>query len=307
MKSLRTRNRFSASTVDQIPHQFVALAALRPPAAAPGPRHRPHLVLPGARRQPDGLQRLADDGARTSRSGCATSRRAAGSWWCSTRGAPRPRRSPPSTTSSGPAPTPPCCSRCCRCCSRRGSPLPRRTSTTSTGCADLVAPFTARAGRASSGVPAEEIRRLTRDFAAADGGRGLRPDGPVDPGLRLGVPVGDPPAQPADRQLRPRGRRAVHRAGRGHRRPADRRPGPPRRLAQPGPRHARSSRASCRPRRCPRRSRRPGRPDPRDGDDRRQPGAVHARRPRPGPRLRRPRLHGRRSTSTSTRPPATPT
>ena len=40
------------------------LAALRPPAPAADPRHRPHVVLPGVRRQPDGLQRLADDRAR---------------------------------------------------------------------------------------------------------------------------------------------------------------------------------------------------------------------------------------------------
>ena len=40
------------------------LAALRPPAAAADPRHRPHVLLPGLRRQPDGVQRLADDGAR---------------------------------------------------------------------------------------------------------------------------------------------------------------------------------------------------------------------------------------------------
>ena len=51
----RTRNRFSATSVDQLPHQLVALPAVRPPAAAPGPRHRPHVVLPGLRRQPDGL------------------------------------------------------------------------------------------------------------------------------------------------------------------------------------------------------------------------------------------------------------
>ena len=40
------------------------LAALRPPAADPDRRHRPDELLPGLRREPDGLQRLADDGAR---------------------------------------------------------------------------------------------------------------------------------------------------------------------------------------------------------------------------------------------------
>ena len=37
---------------------------LRPPALPADPRHRPHVVVPRGRRQPDGLQRLADDGAR---------------------------------------------------------------------------------------------------------------------------------------------------------------------------------------------------------------------------------------------------
>ena len=69
------------------------LAAVRPPAAAAGARHRPHVVLPGVRRQPDGLQRLADDGAGLPATGCARSRRAAAGWSCSTRAAPRPPRS----------------------------------------------------------------------------------------------------------------------------------------------------------------------------------------------------------------------
>ena len=39
------------------------VADVRPPAAAAGPGHRPDVVLPGPRRQPDGVQRVADDGA----------------------------------------------------------------------------------------------------------------------------------------------------------------------------------------------------------------------------------------------------
>jgi len=36
----------------------------RPPAAAARPRHRPDRPVPGLRGEPDGLQRVADDGAR---------------------------------------------------------------------------------------------------------------------------------------------------------------------------------------------------------------------------------------------------
>ena len=39
------------------------VAAVRPPADDPDRRHRPDLLLPRLRRQPDGLQRLADDRA----------------------------------------------------------------------------------------------------------------------------------------------------------------------------------------------------------------------------------------------------
>ena len=78
------------------------VAAVRPPAAAAGPGHRPDVVLPGPRRQPDGVQRLADDRARLPAAGPRPQGRAAAGWSCSTPGAPRRPRSRPSTTSSGP-------------------------------------------------------------------------------------------------------------------------------------------------------------------------------------------------------------
>ena len=73
-KSFRTRNRYSATSVDQLPHQLVAHLDVRPPALPADPRHRPHLVVPGRRRQPDGLQRLADDGARLPAAGARPAR-----------------------------------------------------------------------------------------------------------------------------------------------------------------------------------------------------------------------------------------
>ena len=168
------------------------LAALRPPADAAHPGHRPDVVLPDVRRQPDGLQRLADDRPRLPAAGPRPQGAGRASWWCSTRAAPRPPRSPPSTTSSGPAPTQPCCSPWCTCSSRRGSPLPRRTSTTSTRVAELVAAFTPERAEPASGVPADDDPAAHPRVRGGGRGGGVRPDGAVDPGLRLGVPVGDP-------------------------------------------------------------------------------------------------------------------
>ena len=112
-KSFRTRNRYSATSVDQLPHQLVAHLVFGHQLFLPIPdidRTSWFLVVGG---QPDGLQRLADDGARLPAARCATCGRAAAGWSSSTRAAPRPPRSPTSTTSSARAPTRGCCSRCC--------------------------------------------------------------------------------------------------------------------------------------------------------------------------------------------------
>ena len=115
VRLLRTRNRFSATSVDQLPAPARGLAALRPPAPAARPRHRPHVVLPGPRRrQPDGLQRLADDRARLPAAGCASSRRAAAGWWsrpAAHRDGQGRRRAP---LRPARAPTPSSCWRCVR-------------------------------------------------------------------------------------------------------------------------------------------------------------------------------------------------
>ena len=96
------------------------LAALRAPAAAADPRHRPDVVLPGRRRQPDGVQRLADDraGLPQPAAGAEEARRPDGR--------PRPAAHR-DREGRHRAPLRParlrrraCCWRCCTCCSRRG-------------------------------------------------------------------------------------------------------------------------------------------------------------------------------------------
>ena len=173
-------------------------------------------LLPGLRRQPDGLQRLADDRARLPAPAARAQGAAAAGWSCSTRAAPRPPRSPTSTTSSGPAPTRSCCWRCCSVLFAEGLATPagvRRRA--STRCASAVAAVHPRARRGgqrhrrpttSGAWPASSRRRRVR-------GR-LRPGRGLHAGVRAGVPVGGPAAQPAHRQPRPAGRRDVHDARR---------------------------------------------------------------------------------------------
>ena len=135
VKALGTRNRFSATTVDQAPAQLVAWQLFGHQLLHPGPRPGPHVVLPGARGEPDGVERLPDD-----RTGLPEARPGDQGAWRSDRGA-RPtayrdgRRSPPSTGSSARGATWWCCSRCCARCWPRAWPARRRTSTAWTGSA----------------------------------------------------------------------------------------------------------------------------------------------------------------------------
>ena len=58
-KAIRTRNRFSATSVDQLPHQLLAHLMYGHQLLLPVPDIDRTDLLPGLRRQPDGLQRLA--------------------------------------------------------------------------------------------------------------------------------------------------------------------------------------------------------------------------------------------------------
>ena len=188
------------------------LAALRPPAAAADPRHRPHVLLPGLRRQPDGVQRLADDRARLPQPAARPEgpRRAHGGRRpAAHRDGQGRRRAPLRPTGfrrrggagdgahavrGGTHPT--------GAVRRPGRPRPRAGR--------AVHPRGRRAG--------QRHRRRRRTPAGPRAGRGrrrrgVRPDRRLDDRVRIPCPVGHPVPQHPDRPLRPAGRRAVHRAG----------------------------------------------------------------------------------------------
>ena len=170
----------------------------------------------------------------------------------------------------------------------------------------------ARGGRAApAGSRRGEIRRLARELAAAPTAAVYGRIGTCTAGVRHAGQLAGRRAQRADRQPRPRGRRDVP-AGR--RRPLQRRrrarPRPrraPRALRQPRARAGRGLRRAAGG--VPGRGDRdPGRgPGPRADHAGRQPGPLHAEqrpsRRRPGARS----TSWSASTSTSTRPRATPT
>ena len=122
----------------------------------------------------------------------------------------------------------------------------RRTSTTRTPWRPLVADFTPERRRAGvSGVPADDDPADHPRVRGGGRGGGVRPAGRLHPRVRLDLPVGDPVPQPADRQLRPRGRRAVPRAGRRRGGARVHRARPLRHLAEPGARDPRVRRRAA--------------------------------------------------------------
>ena len=268
------------------------------------------VLLPGLRRQPDGLQRLPDDRARLPPAAARPEgpRRPDGGL----RPAPHRDRQGrrPSTTSSGRAPTPFVLlamlqvlfadglatravvrRRAWAPCARPSSPpsppsAPRR-------------PAACRPTR-SAGWPASS---RPRDGRCAYGRVGVSTHA-----VRLGLPVGDQPAQHPHRQPRPASAARCSPPPPSTRSAPACRPRPPRPVAQPGARAARVGRRAAGGRARARRSRPPARArcgrmltvagnpvlSTPDGDaPRRRPGAAWTSWPP--------------STSTSTRPPGTPT
>ena len=301
-----TRNRFCATSVDQLPHQFVAWLLYGHQFLLPIAGHRPHRLLPGLRRQPDGLQRLADDRARLPRPAAGAAARGGRMVVFD------PRRTETAKVADEhhfvrPGTDAGVLLALVHVLWRRGA---RRPAGVRRRAGDG-----ARGGRRFTPERAAAVTRRARGDdpphrAGARRGRRrlpLRPDGRVHPGLRHAVPVGGPAAQHPHRQPRPARRRDVHPSPRSTRRRGDRRPRPLRQLAQPRARAAGVRRRAAGLRRSPRRSSTPGE------------GQIRAMLTSPATRCcPRPAATGstRRwpawtswspSTSTSTRPPGTPT
>ena len=309
VRALRTRNRFSATSVDQLPHQLVAhlmyghqlllpvpdidrtsyflVFGANPMASNGSLMTVPDFPQPAPRaqgaRRPDGRARPAAHRDRQGRHRAplrpARLRRvrAAGDAARAVRGGARPRRRRTSTALD------------------RGRRAWSPTSPPS-------------APSAASGVPADDDPAARPRVRGRRRRRGVRPDRRVDAGFGsvcqwaiqlLNLLTGNLDREGGAMFTEPGDRRGRRRA---------RRPRPPRRVAQPGARAARVRPASCRSRCCARRSRPPG-----DGQIRAMltiagnpvlstPDGAAARRGRSPAST-----SWSRSTSTSTRPPGTPT
>ena len=274
-----------------------------------------HLLILGA--NPLRVERQPADRARHARPAARASASAAARSWSSTRAARAPPRRPTSTTSSGPAPTR-CCSRpwparwsrrtwstrAARRARRRARRGARRSCATSRPSA--VAGACGIDGRARSGGMARELAGApsappcTRRIGTCTQEFGTLASWLVDV---LNVLTGN-----LDREggamfpLAAAGAAQHVRHARQRQRRAHRALAQPRARARPRPRRAAGRRAS------PRRSTRPARA--RCARSSRSPATRCCRRRTPtgsSAALERPRLHAGASTSTSTRPPATPT
>ncbi len=265
----------------------------RPPAAAAGPRPRPHPALPGRRGQPDGLERVADDGPRLP----GPAARAQAPRWPDGRRGPAPHRD---RAGRDRAPLRPARRRRVRAAGD-GPGAARRGARHSPG----VRRRARRGARGGAAVHARARRGGRRHPGRRRPDPGARPGGGAERGrlrtgrrlhaaVRAGGDLGGAAAQPAHRQPRPTGRRDAHETRDRRRRPPDRGPRPPRRVALAGPRPAGVRR------RAPgldagRRDPHPGRgPGPGRAHAGRQPGLLDARRPPAGGCARRAGLHGGR-------------
>ena len=165
MRLLRTRNRFSATSVDQLPHQVVAWALYGHQFLLPVPDidRTDLLVLVGH-------NPMASNGSLWTvpdfPGDVAGSPLAEGDSSCWIRVARRPPRSPTSTTSSVPAPTRRSCSPSCANLTTDVA-VPAAYVDHVDRVRDAVSAFTPRLAEEVSGMPADAVRRLAHDLASA--------------------------------------------------------------------------------------------------------------------------------------------
>ena len=167
VKALRTRNRFSASTVDQIPHQFVAWQLYGHQLMLPIPDidRTSYFLVFGANPMasngslmtvPDFPQRVRDLKARGGKLVVFDPRRTETAKIATEHHFVRPGSDAAVLLAM------------VHVLFEEGLTAPPTYADHVDRVAELVAPFTPERAEAASGVPADTIRSLTRDFAAAD-------------------------------------------------------------------------------------------------------------------------------------------
>ena len=263
LRALGSKNVYSASSVDQMPKHFSAGHMFGHWTSIPVPGRRSHRPPDDLGREPAGLERQPPDRARHARAnpphpGARRQGRR-------DRPAAHPHRgaAPPSTTSSGPAPTRWRCSRWSRPCSRRG--WPTRASWPASATGSTTSSGSRRSSRPSGSPTRAGSRRRAPPYGTRAGGgrarRRLRPDRHDGPGVRDARELARGRPERPLRELRPAGRRGVHEGGRGRSRTRPATPGTGTRrrrraLGEPGARPARGPRRAAGRPRSPRRSRR---------------------------------------------------
>ena len=236
VKMLRTRNRFSASSVDQIPHQLVAWQLYGHQLLLPIPDidRTSYFLVFGANPMasngslmtvPDFPNRLRALKARGGRMVVVDPRRTETAKAADEHFFVRPGSDAVVVLAM------------VRTLFEEGLTRPAPYVDRVDHVRELVEPFTPEAAERASGIAADDVRRLARELAAAERRCGVRPHRRLDDRVRIPGAVGHPVPQHPDRALRPAGRRAVHRAGHRLRGASVRRHRPLRPVAQPGARH----------------------------------------------------------------------
>ena len=247
VKMLRTRNRFSASSVDQIPHQLVAWQLYGHQLLLPIPDidRTSYFLVFGANPMasngslmtvPDFPNRLRALRSRGGRMVVVDPRRTETAKAADEHLFVRPGSDAVVVLAM------------VRTLFEEGLTRPAPYVDRVDAVRELVEPFTPDVAEQVSGIAADDVRRLARELAAAQGGAAYGRIGVSTTGFGIPGPVGHPVPQHPDRALRPARRRAVHRAGRRLRGAEVRRHRPLRPVAQPGARRSPSTVASSRPR-----------------------------------------------------------
>ena len=247
VKMLRTRNRFSASSVDQIPHQLVAWQLYGHQLLLPIPDidRTSYFLVFGANPMasngslmtvPDFPNRLRALKARGGRMVVVDPRRTETAKAADEHFFVRPGSDAVVVLAM------------VRTLFEEGLTRPAPYVDRVDRVRELVEPFTPEAAERVSGIAADDVRRLARELAAARRRRGVRPHRRLDDRVRVPGAVGHPVPQHPDRPLRPARRRAVHRAGHRLRGAAGSSAPATTTCGAAGCAASRSTAASCRPR-----------------------------------------------------------